>query len=171
METNRTPDYDTSDNPTGCCPRFNPLGWDGAELHFRDKPFLRATTHSIAHVPIDMGRVFTRVQRAIDSAGARMDGQTLVLSHELSAFADEHLFACDRPVPGEDRVTLSGDYLTRVFEGPYAEAQHWHGEMQDLARQKGYAPGKVYFFYTTCPKCQKVYGKNPVVGVVELLSG
>jgi hypothetical protein len=28
----------------------------------------------------------------------------------------------------------------------------------------------VYFFYTTCPKCAEVYGKNYVVGVVEIRS-
>ena len=28
MPTNETPHYDASVNTTGCCPRFNPGGWD-----------------------------------------------------------------------------------------------------------------------------------------------
>jgi hypothetical protein len=44
MQTNALPKYDQSVNTTGCCPRFDPTGWDGAELHFREKPFLRAET-------------------------------------------------------------------------------------------------------------------------------
>ena len=27
---------------------------------------------------------------------------------------------------------------------------------------------KLYFFYTTCPKCAKHYGKNYVVGFAEV---
>ena len=169
MTPNATPFYDTSDNVTGCCPRFNPAGWDGVELAFKDKHFLRATTVSLAHVPLNMGRVFARVQAAIDASKAARPDQTLVLSRDLSAFSAEHLFAVERPVPGEEMTTLSGRFLTKVYEGPYSEVRDWHGQMQDLARAKGHEPGPVWFFYTTCPKCQKVYGKNPIVGVVQLL--
>ena len=42
MQTNALPAYDAGDNPTGCCPRFNPEGWDGRDLHFEDKLFVRA---------------------------------------------------------------------------------------------------------------------------------
>lgn len=41
MELNKLPFYDASDNPTGCCPRFKPEGWDKQELHFKDKPFVK----------------------------------------------------------------------------------------------------------------------------------
>lgn len=168
MLTNQTPYLDQSDNPTNCCPRFNPVGWDGQELHFKDKRFLRAKTISVAHVPLNMGKVFTRVQAAMAAAGAVDPTHWLVLSREVSAFSAEHLFAVTGDVPGEEMVSVSGDFLTRVFEGDYAQVRHWHGEMEALARARGREPKAVWFFYTTCPKCAKVYGKNPVVGVVEL---
>jgi hypothetical protein len=41
------------------------------------------------------------------------------------------------------------------------------GDEVDGARA-GFEPGKVYFFYTTCPKCAEAYGKSYVVGVVEV---
>jgi len=46
MQINELLHYDMSDNPTGCCPRFNPQGWDEQELHFQDKLFLKANTIS-----------------------------------------------------------------------------------------------------------------------------
>ncbi|HTO31540.1 MAG TPA: hydrolase, partial [Pararhizobium sp.] len=55
---------------TGCCVKFNPEGWDGQELHFKDKPFLKAATRSVMHVPVNMGRVFARVFKHIEEAGA-----------------------------------------------------------------------------------------------------
>jgi hypothetical protein len=168
MQTNVTPFYDASDNPTGCCPRFNPAGWENARLHFDKKPFLRATTRSIMHVPFNMGRVFARVQARLAETGAAPPETTLVLSRDLSPYTAEHLFAVARPVEGEEMTTLSGDFLTHLFEGSYARARGWCAELAAHARARGLRPGAVRFFYTTCPRCARVYGRNPVVGVVEL---
>jgi hypothetical protein len=168
MDTNQTPFNDQSDNPTGCCPRFNATGWDDQTLHFKDKSFVHATTRAIAHIPLNMGKVFSRVLGKIEAAHAVDPERSIVMSRDLSAFTGEHLFAVTADVPGEETVTLSGDYLTKVFDGPYSEMKHWHNEMETLARNKGRTPEAVWFYYTTCPKCAKVYGKNPVVGLVEL---
>lgn len=167
MQTNRLPRFDDSVNLTGCCARFNPEGWEGAHLHFEARPFLRATTRSIAHVPLDMGRVFTRVQNHIAAAGAQDPHQVLVLSRDLSAFQAEHLFAVTKPVDGEEMVTLSGEFTTRVFEGPYSQVRHWHRTLAEEAEAR-HAPARaIWFFYTTCPSCAKAYGRNYVVGVTQ----
>lgn len=65
-------------------------------------------------------------------------------------------------------TTLSGDYVTKVFEGPYRQARRWDEEMRQVARDRTAEPREVYFFYTTCPKCAKAYGKNYVVGVAAV---
>lgn len=160
--------YDTSVNTTGCCPKFNPEGWDGQQLHFEGKPFVRATTRSSMHVPVDMASVFERVQGHLVEAGAFDPDNTIVLSRDLSASEGEHLFAISAPVEDEETVTLTGDFITKVFEGPYQEAEGWHHEMLDAAKAKGGTSEEVYFFYTTCPNCAKAYGKNYVVGVARL---
>jgi len=168
MKVNALPNYDMSDNPTGCCPRFKPEGWDGKELHFKGKKFARATTRSLAHIPLNMGSVFARVLKKIDESKAMEPGQFVTLSHDLSPFKAEHLFAVNKDLPDEEMKSVSGDFLTKVFEGPYRNAGQWHEEMKSLAHAKG-ADGKpVWFFYTTCPKCAKTYGKNYVVGFAEV---
>ena len=168
METNTLPRYDDSVNTTDCCPKFNPEGWDGRKLHFRDKRFLRATTRSVMHVPVNMGRVFQRVDENVEKAGGWDMDDMIVLSRDLTAWQGEHLFSVPRDIPGEEMTTLSGDFLTHVFEGPYQEAREWAPELEGMARAKGYEPKQVWFFYTTCPRCAKAYGKNYVVGVVEV---
>ena len=102
MDTNALPRYDDSDNPTGCCPKFNPDGWDGRELHFENKDFIRATTVSAMHVPLNMGKVFTRVQEHIEENGAYDPENCIVLSRELSPWQAEHLFSISNPVPEEE---------------------------------------------------------------------
>jgi hypothetical protein len=168
MQTNAFPVVDTSINTTGCCPRFNPAGWDDQSLHFDDKLFASATTASALHVPLNMGRVFARVLGRATAAGVIDPAQGVVLSRELSPWAAEHLFAVTAPVPGETTTHLSGDFLTGVFEGPFSQAGHWAREIGARARARGKTPGQVWFWYTTCPKCAKVYGQNPVVALVAV---
>jgi hypothetical protein len=167
MDINAVPHYDDSINTTGCCPKFNPEGWDGQELHFRDKTFVRAETSSAMHIPLNMGSVFARVGKHMEDAGDLDTDNMIILSRDLSAWKAEHLFASDTDIPEEKMTTLSGDFVTKVFEGPYRDAKNWYDEMKVLAGRKG-EPGEVYFFYTTCPKCAKAYGKNYVVGVAEI---
>jgi hypothetical protein len=168
METNALPRYDASDNPTNCCPRFKPEGWDGQELHFEEKPFVRATTRSLFHIPLNMGTVYPETFAALEEADAIDDEQMIVLSRDPSAWRGEHLFAVTKEVPGQETVRLSGDYLTKVFEGPFRNAPQWEKALESFAAERGNKPVRTWFFYTTCPKCAKVYGKNYVVGVVEV---
>ena len=168
MQLNTVPHYDTSDNTTGCCPRFHPDGWDEQTLHFKDKLFVRATTKSVMHVPVNMGAVFSRVQKAIGANDGFDPNNTLVLSRDLSAWEAEHLFAVVADVPGEEMVRVTGDFITRVFEGPYSKAKHWVHEMEVAAKAKGREAKRVFMFYTTCPRCAKAYGDNYVVGFAEI---
>ena len=168
MEINVLPKYDMSDNPTNCCPRFNSEGWDGQELHFKDKLFVKAKTTSIFHIPVNMGSVFQKTFAAIDKANARDDNDFIVLSHDPSSWAGEHYFSVKNNVPGQVMAHMTGDYMTRVFEGPYKNAPIWQKEMEEFVQSKGKHVKKTYFFYTTCPKCAKYYGKNYVVAVSEV---
>lgn len=166
MNLNELPKYDSSDNPTGCCPRFKPEGWDEQKLHFEDKPFVRVTTRSIFQIPINMGNVFSKTFGVLEKEHAVNEDQYIVLSRDISPWKTEHFFAVNKEVPGQEMAYFNGDYLTRVFEGPYKEAPKWYEQMQKYIKQSGKKAGDIYFFYTTCPKCAK-YGKNYVVGVGE----
>jgi hypothetical protein len=168
MQTNELPPFDQSDNETNCCPRFHPEAWDNQELHFDHKPFVRASTISAFHIPLNMGSVYARTVESIRAANAEK-GSFLVLSRDESAWHGEHLFAVAGDVPGADMVHLSGDFLTKVFEGPFSRTPQWCDEMSRLASDKGRALDTQYFFYTTCPRCAKHYGKNYVVGIAKVI--
>ncbi|TRD11613.1 hypothetical protein FGU71_06880 [Erythrobacter insulae] len=165
LPLNATPEIDPLDNTTGCCPRFHPEGWDRQSLHFDDKKFVRATTRAQDHVPLDMDIVFGRVFEAIADSGAMDVPHFLVLSRDLSSEKGEHLFAVDGDVPGEEMVTLSGHFRTRVFDAPYEEAPVLLDAFSRELADKGEKVEESYIFYTTCPKCSDAYGHNYMVGV------
>lgn len=168
MQTNVLPKYDMSDNPTNCCPRFKPEGWDHQDLHFKDKLFVKAKTRSFFHIPINFGSVFPKTFAEIEKANAYSNEDMIVLSYDPSAWTGEHYFSVTKDVPGHEMVKMTGDFLTKVFEGPYKNAPKWEKEMEAFVKSKRKQVKQTYFFYTTCPKCAKAYGKNYVVAVSEV---
>ena len=80
MQVNEIPKFDTSDNPTGCCPRFQPEPWENQELVFDRKPFVRASTVSVFHMPLNMGSVFAKTWAAIQRAHADSGSFLVMLS-------------------------------------------------------------------------------------------
>lgn len=168
LGVNELPHYDTNDNPTGCCPRFSPEGWDDREIHFKDQLFVEATTRSIMHIPLNMGSVFRNTIEAIETAKAQDASQFIVLSRDVSPWKAEHLFAVTKYVPGTKMKHLTGNYRTKVFEGPYSDAKKWCEELKKTGSPNEHGQNDRFFFYTTCPRCAKHYGKNYVVGLVAV---
>ncbi len=168
MTKTTLPELDPSQSETGCCPRFDPAGWDGVTFQFDNWPFVRATTASFLHIPLNIGSVFKKTFARILGASASPEKTYLILTNDLSAWRAEHLFLVTKPVPGCQMVNLSGTFLAKVFEGPYHEAKNWCGQMADYVREQDKKLKTSYFFYTTCPKCAKHYGKNYVVGMAHV---
>jgi hypothetical protein len=153
---------------TGCCPRFDPTGWDDAEFEFRDRLFVRSTTVNFMHIPLNMGSMMRKTWQKIQGARSAPSDEYLVLSTDPSPWRGEHYFAVTKNVPAAQNVTLSGTFLTKVFEGPYRDAGKWAEEMKQLVSREGKHLRKLYFFYTTCPRCAKHFGKNYVVAFAEV---
>jgi hypothetical protein len=76
--------------------------------------------------------------------------------------------AVDREIPGAENVTLTGKFLSKVYEGAFKDTGKWCKDFADFAKNKGKEIKKTYMWYTTCPKCAKKYGKNYVVMVGEV---
>lgn len=147
---------------TGCCPRFNPEPWDEKEVTWQDKLFIKDHVRSFLHIPLNFGQVMVKNMEMIESAGA-LAPQPLMLSDEKSLWGTDVYIAVSKEVPRVEMERISGTFLTKVFEGPYKNAGKWAKEMKAYVKSKGRKIEKMYFFYTTCPKCAKVYGKNYTV--------
>ena len=168
MVNTTLPELDVRGSETGCCPKFDPAGWDGEAFQFDNWSFVRATTANFLHIPLNIGSVFKKTFERIQGATAAPDNTYLILSTDLSAWRGEHLFLVTQDVPDSEMVNLSGTFQAKVFEGPYREAKNWCGEMAKYVDEQGKMLKTLYFFYTTCPKCAKHYGKNYVVGFAHV---
>jgi hypothetical protein len=153
--------------PSGCCEPFDPELWDNKEIVWQDKIFVKDHITSFLHIPLNTGSKITKNLALIEKAGAKADHQ-LMLTDENSLWGADIYIDVAKVVPGAEMATLSGTFLTKVFEGPYQNVGKWAKEMESYIKGQGKEIKKLYFSYTTCPKCAKAYGKNYVVLLAQI---
>ena len=155
------------DSETGCCPRFNPEPWDEKEITWQDKIFLKDRVKSFFHIPLNFGRIMVKNMGKIVEADA-LAPEPVLLSDENSLWGADIYIAVSKEIPQVRMEKISGTFLTKVFEGHYRDACKWARQMKEYVKSKDRDLKKLYFFYTTCPKCAKHYGKNYVVMVAQV---
>lgn len=151
-----------SSSSTGCCAPFDPTPWQGKEFSWDNKPFVQDHVREFMHVPLNMGKRMLRNQEMIDAAGAS-PAVPLMLVDEHSPWGSDLFIDVTGPVPGAHMAYLSGDFVCRVFEGPYKDIPKWMDEMNQWVAASGRTVEKLYFSYPLCPACAKAYGKNHVM--------
>jgi hypothetical protein len=150
-----------------CCPKFDPKPWDEKTFEWDNKRFIRGNVKTFFYMPIGFGKVMTRLQEQIDSAGATIPDY-LCLSDHTSKSDMDILLATDKEIPGAENINISGKFLSKVYEGPFQDTGKWTKDFEDYAKGQGLSFKKLYMWYTTCPKCAKKYGKNYVVIIGEI---
>lgn len=152
---------------TGCCKRFDPAPWDGKEVRWDDRLFLRDHVTSFFHIPLNMDKIMVKNMELISKAGA-LDQDQLMLSDEKSMWGSDIFIAISKDVPGARMERISGTFLLKAFEGPYSDTGKWVKAMEKFVDSRGKKTKKLYFWYTTCPACSKAYGKNFTVLVAQV---
>ena len=129
--------------------------------------FVKDHVRSIFHIPLGFGKMMVKNMERIKQAGA-LAPEPLMLCDAKSLWGADVYIAVSKDVPGAEMVRISGTFLTKVFEGPYKDAGKWAAAMTQYVKVKARQMKKLYFFYTTCPKCAKFYGKNYTVILAQV---
>jgi hypothetical protein len=153
-----------------CCPRFDPKPWEDKEITWEEKRFVKDRVRSFFHIPINFGGVMRRNMALIEAADAK-PAEMIVLSDESSLWGADVYIDVSRDVPGTRTATISGTFLTKVYEGPYSRMRSWMQDMNQHVASRSKDLKKMYTFYTTCPSCAKKYGKNYVVLMAQVEPG
>ncbi len=151
-----------------CCPKFDPEPWQEKEFEWEDKQFIKTKSFTIFYVPVNFGGAMKKLDKLVRDAGATFQ-DNMALSDHTSKWNMDVYAAVDREVPGAENVTLSGKFISKVYEGDFKETSVWGEDFKQFAASKNVKISKWYMWYTTCPKCAKKYGKNYTVfiGKVE----
>jgi hypothetical protein len=144
-----------------CCPKFDPAPWDGKMLEWKDKKFIKDKVFTVFYIPMNFASIMKRLDKKVKKAEATMPDR-LCLSDHTSKWNMDVYLAVDKEIPDTENVTISGEFFSKVYEGPYKDTGKWCKDFEALAKNKTLSIKKWYMWYTTCPKCAKEYGKNYV---------
>lgn len=152
-----------------CCPEFKPETYDEKTQTWENKLFIRDYVTLIFHMPLNMGSVIKRMDKMVREAGAEVPVKDfLLLAYDPSQWKSELYMSVAKPVEGAENVKLSGNFVSKVFDGPYNAVPQWIAEFESYLKSQNKKALKYYFYYTTCPKCAKKYGHNYVVAFAEV---
>ena len=151
-----------------CCPEFDPTLWDDKIFEWDSKMFIKGKVFTLFYMPMNFGSAIKKLVEKTEKAEAKMPDQ-LCLSDHTSKWNMDIYLAVDKKVSDAENVTLSGKFLSKVYEGDFKKTGEWSEDFKKFAQSKNLEIKKWYMWYTTCPKCAKKYGKNYVViiGQVE----
>jgi len=154
-----------------CCPKFDTSLWDEKTHIWEDRLFIMDVVPQLFHIPLpwSINRIIKRLwDKAVEAKAAPDIKEFLMLAYDPSPWKSEFYLSVTNEIPGAENVKLSGTFLSKVFDGPYSAVPKWIKEMEIFVRSKGKVTKKYYFYYTTCPKCAKLYGHNYVVAFAEV---
>ena len=154
-------------NKEECCPEFNPEPWDGKIYEWENKKFIKDKVFTLFYMPMNFGRVIKRLIGKVEGANAEIPDY-LGLSDHTSKWNMDIYIAVDKEILDAENVTLSGKYLSKVYEGPYKDTGKWCKDFEAYAKDEELEIKKQYMWYTTCPKCAKKYGRNYVTIIGEI---
>ena len=145
-----------------CCPKFDPAPWQERRVALDGKKFVQDRVRSFLRIPLNFGAVMARNMAAIQAAGAEPPNM-IVLSDENSLWGADVYLEVSRDVPGLRKASIPGTFLAQAYEGPYRDIPKWIADLKRRIAGQGKTLRRLLFFYTTCPKCARKYGRNYVV--------
>jgi hypothetical protein len=156
-------------NQESCCPKFNPEPWDEKTHIWQNKLFIQDEVKQLFHIPLNMRKVVSRMWKKVQDAGAATSNEDfLMLAYDPSPWKSEIYINVTKEVPDAKNVKLSGTHISKVFDGPYNAVPKWIKEMDRFLTSREKKLKKYYFYFTTSPKCAKIYDKNYVVAFAEV---
>lgn len=145
-------------------------------------PALFFRIHSSLYVPLNFEKAVIRSITKIDnSPGAMVPKQDFMILSDCPSpwYTNVYVSVSTDKVEGATIKKISGHFVGKAFEGDYSNIGKWVKEVEkllpgvkktmdnevELAKD---SDAEYYFYYPTCPKCAKKYGKNHVVILAAL---
>ncbi|MBT8297377.1 MAG: hypothetical protein KJO52_03510 [Maribacter sp.] len=150
-----------------CCPIFHPEKWNQKTFNWEHKKFIKASVPTFFHIPFRpmLGKKITNMMKiATDSRKLSDDMEdVLLLFTDPTAFKSELFLSVTDTVPNAENTTLSGTYLTKVFDGAYNAIPKFIKQMDAYLAKQDKKANQYYVHYAYCPKCAKENGHNYMV--------
>lgn len=155
-----------------CCPKFRQEKWNEKTFHWDHKKFIKATVPTFFHIPLPpmIGNRITKMMKLAEDSKSLSENteDILVLFTDPHAFMSEIYLSVTNEIPNAKNTTLSGNYISKVFDGAYNEIPKFIKQMDAYLQKRKEEAERYYVHYAYCPKCAKEAGHNFMVLFAQL---
>jgi len=153
-----------------CCPEFNPEKWDEKKFNWDGKQFIKESIPTFFHMPLPsmIGEKITKMMALATKADKINDkkDEVLILFQDPSAFTSNIYISVTGDVSGANNVKIPGNFIAKVYDGPYNAVPKFIKDMNIFLEKKGEKIPKndeYYIHYAYCPECEKKFGHNYMI--------
>ena len=155
-----------------CCPKFDIKKWDKKLFQWKNKKFIKETIPEFFHIPFPpiINKKVTKMMNLAKDAKCLNPNkeEILLLFKDLNPFLGEISLSVTDNVPRAKNSTLSGTFISKVFEGAFKEIPKFIKKMDSYLKEQGKQTKSYYIHYAYCPKCAKKFGHNFMILFAEI---
>ncbi|MBQ4819689.1 hydrolase [Aquimarina sp. MMG016] len=155
-----------------CCPEFSIEKWDEKTFDWNKKPFIKSSVPAIFHVPFfkKLGKKITQMMQKAEDAHSISENKEdiLLLFNDPHPFRSDMYLSVDDEVAKARNVHLSGEFMTKVFDGHPKDMPKYIKKMNIYLESQHKKAKDYYVHYAYCPKCAKSKGHNYMVLFAEV---
>ena len=115
--------FNTMDENTECCVKFDPKRWDEKEHNWENKKFIKDSMPTFFHIPFPpmIAKKLTKMWGMVvdNKANSADNRDSLFLFYDPHPFKSEMYLSVNKEVPGAINDTISGNFISKVYDGPY----------------------------------------------------
>ena len=134
--------------------------------------FIKETMPTLFHIPFPpmIGSKITKMWKLAENSKANLDNKDdiLILFTDPTAFKSEIYLSVKDNIPKANNVTLSGTFISKVFDGDYNAVPKFIKQMDQYLNTINKKAKKYYIHYAYCPKCAKKFGYNYMIFFAEI---
>lgn len=150
-----------------CCPSFHPEKWEDKTFVWNKKKFIKTSVPTFLYIPLPPmigNRITKLVKFAKDAQRLPKNREDiLLLFMDPTPFRSEMYLSVTDTVPYAENTTLTGTFVSKVFDGPFNSAPKFMKQMEADLEKQGKKAKDYYVHYAYCPKCSKEAGHNYMV--------
>lgn len=155
-----------------CCPTFHPEKWNEKTFVWDRKPFIKGSVPALFHRPFPpmIGKRLTKMIKLAENAKKMESNKEdiLILFTDPTPFKSDMYISVTDNVPEANNTTLSGTYISKVFDGGYNAIPKFVKQMDSYLSKQDKKAQTYYVHYAYCPKCAKKAGHNYMVLFAEI---
>lgn len=155
-----------------CCPVFHPEKWNNKNFNWNHKQFIKTSVPTLFHIPFPpmIGKKISKMMKMAEDSNKLLENMedVLLLFTDPHPFKSEIYLSVTGDVPNSNNTTISGTFMSKVFDGSYNTIPKFIKQMDEYLSALNKKSKKYYVHYAYCPKCSKKYGNNYMILFAEV---